>query len=318
MEVAAGAEHQSDGIYPANPLLSTTSLIDLLVGLSCTFTRLAPRTRRNSRSRESSQTLASKTEVITTKTIRDLLRGRYLDTRWILAFEVGNSTGMDCYGYADAIAMHQWPSRDYVIHGFEFKTSRADWLRELKKPEKSGRFQSHVDFWWIVAPAEVVLESELPEKWGLMKVTPNRVAVKHDASRLHPTQDMDRGFAASLLRKYEPENPIFKEIVEKQVDKRERILKEDFDRELRQHTNSLKDTKKFIKTFEEVFGRKFSGWWGDVHTYAHELKLAIQLVKGINRQQVKDLARLLQGLASRAAELEETLSEQQDPISFRK
>ena len=86
---------------------------------------------------------------ISTQSIRDLIRKRYAGEEWLLAFEVRNAPGFATRkeGYADAIAMGVWPSRGYVIHGFEIKVSRGDWQRELAKPEKADLLSKHCDHW---------------------------------------------------------------------------------------------------------------------------------------------------------------------------
>jgi hypothetical protein len=88
---------------------------------------------------------------------------------WTLMFEFGAQNGR----VADAIAVSTAASRNYKIVGFEFKASRADWLRELKDQEKAEQFVRIVDEWYVVAPKGVIEESEIPDGWGYLELKPN-------------------------------------------------------------------------------------------------------------------------------------------------
>ena len=103
--------------------------------------------------------------------IKALLRNRYPIDEWALAFEVAPETGGGTRR-ADAVAMNMWRSRGHAIHGFEFKVSRSDWLRELKDPSKADAVAQYCDYWWLVVDGDHILkENELPEGWGLLTVT---------------------------------------------------------------------------------------------------------------------------------------------------
>jgi hypothetical protein len=86
----------------------------------------------------------------------------------------------------DFVAVGTWPSTKYVVHGYEIKTSRADWLRELKDPLKSIDGRAKVDFWWLAAPAGTVKEGELPDGWGLIEVNGRGTHIRVEAPRLRP------------------------------------------------------------------------------------------------------------------------------------
>jgi hypothetical protein len=56
-----------------------------------------------------------------------------------------------------------------ALSGFEIKSYRGDWLRELKNPAKAEGIASCCNYWWIVAGnLEIVQTGELPEPWGLL------------------------------------------------------------------------------------------------------------------------------------------------------
>lgn len=84
----------------------------------------------------------------------------------------------------DFLAVGTWPSTGFVVHGFEIKVSRNDWLRELKDPGKSVEGRSKVDHWWLAAPDDVIKEGELPDGWGHLRVTDKGTYVVTDAPTL--------------------------------------------------------------------------------------------------------------------------------------
>ena len=79
---------------------------------------------------------------------------------------------------ADFIAIDKWPSTQ-AIHGHEVKVSRADWLAELKCPEKSERIKRFCNHWWlVVSDQSIVRDGELPDDWGLIVATQQGLRAK--------------------------------------------------------------------------------------------------------------------------------------------
>lgn len=137
---------------------------------------------------------------------REALRMRYpvgeLGTSsFALLEEVADSTG-GANRYADAIGMELWKSNGYEWHGFEIKTSRADWLNELKDPSKADAFKRYMDRWWLVIGDEAIVKAgELPTGWGLLAPSSGvmlRVVTK--APKLAP-EPMPRSFLAAIMRR---------------------------------------------------------------------------------------------------------------------
>ena len=130
-----------------------------------------------------------------------LLRARYAAPEYAFLPQVRSRTG---YGgpirTADAMAMSLYPSRGLLLHGFEVKVSRSDWLRELKEPDKAEEMARHCDRWWIVVNDErVVAPGELPPTWGLLVPRRAALTVKVDAPPLEAAP-MTRAFMAALMR----------------------------------------------------------------------------------------------------------------------
>lgn len=90
------------------------------------------------------------------------------------------------FQHVDLLCVGTWPSTKYVVHGYEIKASRSDWLRELKDPPKSAEGRAKVDHWWIAAPPGVVKREEVPEDWGWLEVTETGTYVQKPAPALRP------------------------------------------------------------------------------------------------------------------------------------
>jgi hypothetical protein len=127
------------------------------------------------------------------------------DNGWITMTEVP-STMAWASRWADAMAVGFWRGNRGAVIGFEVKTSRADWLRELKDPEKARAFTGRVDRWCVVVTDDkIVKREELPEGWGLAKVTARgfSVLVPFDAIRWNTVMgsNVDRELMAVLVRR---------------------------------------------------------------------------------------------------------------------
>lgn len=135
-----------------------------------------------------------------------LLRERYREThgngaRYAFASHVRSHAGFDARRTADFVALDLWPSKGLALHGHEVKVSRADWLVELKQPEKAQEFIPYMDFWWlVVADRRIVRDGELPIGWGLIAPRGDGLAVVIPASRNASTSPMDRSRVAAFIR----------------------------------------------------------------------------------------------------------------------
>lgn len=134
-----------------------------------------------------------------------LLREAHPSKSFAFFAQVGNATGFECSGWADAIAMDLWPSRGLHLHGFEVKSHRNDWLRELKNPAKADGFFHRCHTWTVVAPVGVVEVSELPHGWGLMVVKGTRLKTVRKSEVSAPAAPTWSFLAAILRRAGGPE-----------------------------------------------------------------------------------------------------------------
>lgn len=149
----------------------------------------------------------------TERRVLDLLRARYSQssgngTRFVWAEHVRNQGGFGGYWSADktplrtidALVIDTWPSSGHLIHGFEVKVSRSDWLTELNDPDKAEAFKPYCDHWWLVVSDAAIVRDDLPHGWGLLAVGPNgSLRIRRRAPRLD-RQPMPIGMTAAWLR----------------------------------------------------------------------------------------------------------------------
>lgn len=132
--------------------------------------------------KETAAELTAKTEMA--------LRNRYCKPEWATFFEVHGETNHR----ADCIAFNMFPSRNFKIIGFEIKSLRNDWLRELQNGHKADYFVGQCDEWYIVESQKgVVKKDELPKGWGLIRL---------QGSRLFTKVKSDVGFKAEPSREF--------------------------------------------------------------------------------------------------------------------
>lgn len=148
----------------------------------------------------------------TERDMLDLIHERYArdhgnGPRYVVAEHVRNVAGFGDYRSggaplrtADAIAIDLWPSGGNLLHGFEVKVSRSDWLSELRDPTKADAIRRYCDHWWLVVPDAQIAHDGLPDGWGLLAVgSDGRLRQRRAAPKLD-RRDPDPSFLASLLR----------------------------------------------------------------------------------------------------------------------
>lgn len=196
-----------------------------------------------------------------TANITTLLKGRFPSPAWALLFGVGNGTGVNNTGWADAIAMSLYPSRGLDVHGIEIKAYRNDWFRELKKPEKAEQFWKYCDYWWIVADGQDIVKiGEVPPTWGLLEKRGEKLKVLKEAPRLKPIK-LDRSFVAAVLRGGEKSvrNDALIQAAVQQARDEERATF-DRDRSVKLANDETKRLEEAIAEFERASGLKITPW----------------------------------------------------------
>lgn len=146
---------------------------------------------------------------MTSNDIKGLLRARFRDPReWIYFEECPVGTGGKGTNFMDAYVIATWPSAGNKRTAFEIKTSRADFLSELKKPEKRRKAMLFSNDFYFVAPKGMIKVEELPPDCGLMEADVFNDALRLSIKSPAPTRESIRptwNFVATLLRRYDVE-----------------------------------------------------------------------------------------------------------------
>jgi len=209
--------------------------------------------------------------------VKAALRDRYCKPEWAIFFEVSNGTGFRGHRYADAVAMNLYPSRGLEIHGFEIKTYRSDWLKELKNPDKAEPIFKYCDKWWIVAEKGIVKPGELPSTWGLIEHNNGKLRQDTDAPRLKPIP-LDKTFAAALLRRAgEADTDAINAIVNRESARIHDRASKRADDEVVRRTRTFDDTNKKLAEVKARTGIDLLSW-----TPTEEICDAIKFVLAAN------------------------------------
>ncbi len=137
-----------------------------------------------------------------TEAVYKLLQERYAGPEWAYLMEVPDGTGMKKQRTADAIAIGLWSKNAGQFHGFEVKSSRSDWQKELQEPYKSQSWRKVVTSFWLVAGRGVAKLEEVPPDWGFLEVATNGESLKIRKQPLHvdrPTVPLN--VVGAMLRK---------------------------------------------------------------------------------------------------------------------
>lgn len=259
-----------------------------------------------------------------------MIRGSHrADRGWAVLTQVCNDTGgkdRTC----DAIALSTWKSDgNKKLHGFEVKTTRSDWVREMQDLDKSETFAKHCDYWWIVAPAGVVKLEELPATWGLMEPVGNGLKVRRPATKLIP-EPVSRGFLCALLRRVTDQSPAESELKAVELKSHKKGYEAGYASGMRDAASEagsptavldkLRRTEERIETFERISGVSLDKWsLGDVSAAVHGLVSGKNSMDNASRdlgwaaQNLRDQADRMEKLAGELKEKEVAAKRESDP-----
>lgn len=138
-----------------------------------------------------------------TDEVRRRLRARHEWPEWLFFEEVPFDGPDGRMRLADAIALPTYQSRGYVVHGFEVKVTRSDWLREMADMSKAEAIAKDVDrFWLVLGDPAIALEEEVPPAWGILAPHGDGLKVRRQAKQLRPEDcPLPRRFLVTLARK---------------------------------------------------------------------------------------------------------------------
>lgn len=188
---------------------------------------------------------------MTADEIKTLLSKRYEPPVFAFFTEVGSGIGAYRSRYIDAVAFSLYPSMHHEIHGFEIKTSRSDFLNEMKRPEKAAESMIHCDRWWLVAPKGVAHKDELPKSWGFCEVINGRIYKRKHAPELET--EVSLSFIAALLRRA-TEDTISRSTLYDRVRLAREEAKKDYAKEIQESKDKLEKYIGRVKDFEEASG----------------------------------------------------------------
>lgn len=240
------------------------------------------------------------------------LRRRYKAPEWALFSQVHDKTGWAHRGSADSLALNLWPSRNLALLGFEIKTDRRDWQRELANPAKAERFAALCDEWWVVTTPDVILdETELPAGWGWLllpkrgRVVAKNLKVKRAATPKTKQPELPRAFVAALLRRANEDRDnaeLIKAAREEGYDNgfEEGRKKNEAAREMRRLQSQVRAAQEEVKLYEsakaEAGMADFRSW--DMKRIAKHVKLLQHASPGRLVMSYRQALRNAQGIVS--------------------
>lgn len=204
-------------------------------------------------------------EKVTTPVLENLLRAKYPRESWALFFNVPDAVSLDQRRRIDALAFGIWKSVGRDIHGFEFKVSRSDWLRELKQVSKADPFIALCDYFWLVtADTKLAKLEEIPVCWGWMTATKSGLRVQKPATKLPGCGDnIPRDFMLGVLRRMQDDifnSPDVQSAIEQQVRMARDSEKSRIKFDMQQLERKANDLEQTIKDFEEKSGIQLGSW----------------------------------------------------------
>jgi hypothetical protein len=231
---------------------------------------------------------------LTSTDLRKMLRSRYAGSAWAVFDEVHNHTGYRAGRKSrscDAMVMGLWPSKGLELEGVEIKVTRADWLNELRDPDKSKAFRQYCDRWWLVISSrDMVKEGELPADWGMMWVRNRKLVVSKGAPKLEPLV-MDRNMLAGLLRRAS-QGSADKEEIKQEYQRGMKAGESHRQWDLKQEKERADKALGVIKSFEEASGVNISRSRYSMNGSPELVGEAVRLILGL-RGRYGSIERLL-------------------------
>lgn len=228
------------------------------------------------------------------------LRDRLEPEGWVIVPEVTIKDG-NRDRRADAIAVNLWLSRGYEIVGYEFKSSRQDFLREMRDSSKSDATFRWCDKWFIVLGDKSIASlDEIPDAWGIMVPRGKSLAIVKQAKKLNPIS-VNRQFMAALLRRTKewmrPDEQT-RILVNKAVDEERNFLNKRWEQKIHAIESDAADAKIAIDQFYVSTGIRISKFnIGHIASEYLRGKKAISM-----KSQLAQAAKLMHSCAAEAEE----------------
>lgn len=114
---------------------------------------------------------------------------------------IGTGFGPEGEGRIDAWALNLWPSKKHQRISYEVKISRADFLHELKHPEKRSAALWLSNQFYFVTPAGLVRPEEVPPEAGLLEFDDGGAGLYVRKAPWRETPDPNWRFLSSIARR---------------------------------------------------------------------------------------------------------------------
>ena len=233
--------------------------------------------------------------------IDELIVKKYPGPAWAVLTELRDGTGFSTAGRtADAVAFSLWPSRGLAIVGMEIKTSRSDWLSELKNPAKAESIAKYCNEFWLVTSENVAKEEEIPLSWGWYICNGKTLKVKKPAQQLTPIE-INRVFLMSIMRNFSKSHIPLHEVKAKSKEMVDAAVAN-----ANSHTDHIlsraQSWRKTLFDFKEASGINLEEEW---KFNAKEVGALVKAVMNTDlRWQIKQIASAAQRMKDVMAELE--------------
>ena len=219
-----------------------------------------------------------------------LLRSRYSSNEYCFLQEIRDAAGHYASRSADAIAMNFWPSRGLPIHGFEIKSIRSDWIKEIKSPEKAESLYKFCDYWWLVCAGPGIAKTEeIPDSWGFMEVSESgkRLKIIKEAPKLTPTPPT-KDFLATMLKRA-TQGLIDPSTIKDKIDAAKELGKQMAQNDIKKRRDyelyDYENLKKSVEVFEQSAGFKIKDGW------EYSAKEMGEAVKFISANSIEDIGK---------------------------
>ncbi len=214
-----------------------------------------------------------------TDSIFSILKKKYPTGEYVVLREVSNASGTSRSRSLDYMVINLWPSRGLSITGIELKVSRPDWLRELKNPIKQESHFKYCDYFYLLTDSENVADdSEIPESWGWMVISGNKIVVKKQAPKLNPAEMSRHLLCAMLKRADEKEGYILRSDISQELKDAEQRGKEIAERGKVYRKDELDSLRESVESFEKATGIDISRASYNGYTLTKEIGDAVRIV----------------------------------------
>ena len=140
------------------------------------------------------------TDANKTRAMYELLKHRHLAPEWATFTELNIGTGSNGGRWIDFYAMNCFPSKGNLKIAYEIKASRADFLREMKQPNKRAAAEKLADECYFVAPHGLIAADEVPEGWGLIVMNKGGLRMVKQAKQRR-VDNLPISFVLSIARR---------------------------------------------------------------------------------------------------------------------